>query len=56
MSCDFARFVTARSGDLHSELARKPAQSWLLHLNERRKALLNVERHELLAGFVINKR
>ena len=52
----FACLVTASSGDLHSELACKPAQLWFGSLNERGKALLNIEGHELLAGLVINNR
>lgn len=56
MSGYFACLVTACSGDLHSELVCKPAQLWFARLDERGKAILNIEGHELLTGRVINKR
>lgn len=56
MSYDFTCLVAACGGDLYAQLACDPAQAAFVSVDERGKAVLNIERHELRANRVTDKR
>lgn len=55
MSHNLSRLVAARGSDLLPKPVRESLKSWFVREHECRKSLLQIERHERLAAFVLVK-